>query len=102
MVVTDGVDGIADDGALVILLGFLKLLNGGRPGFVHHIKNFHGFGVRLIARLGGVDVNATTNEEHFFGGRQIRRARARSHLCEADAGGGRPRNGGPLEFGQAR
>ena len=69
MVVTDGVDGIADHGALVILLCFLKLLNGGRPGFVHDIKNFHGFGVGLITRLGRIDVNAAANEEHFFGGR---------------------------------
>ena len=101
MVVTDGVDGVADNGALVVLLGLLELLNGGGPGFVDDIKDFHGFGVGLIARLGGFNVNAAADEKHFFGGRQVRRARARSHLCEADAGRGRPRNGGPLEFGQA-
>ena len=69
MVVTDGVDGIADNGAFVILLGFLKLLDGGHPGFVRHIKNFHGFGVGFIACLRGVNVNAATDEEHFFGSR---------------------------------
>ena len=80
VVVADGVDGIAHHGALVVLLRFLKLLNGRHPCFVDKVKHLNGLRVGFIARLRRVDVNASADEKDFLGRRKVGRARTGSHL----------------------
>ena len=69
VVITDGVDGIAHHGALVVLLRFLKLLNGRHPGFVDKVKHLDGLRVGFITRLRRINVNASADEKHFLGRR---------------------------------
>ena len=71
MVVTNGVDFVADDRTTVELLGFLELFNGRAPCFVDHVKDFHRLCVRLIACLGRVNVDATTYEKDLVGGWKV-------------------------------
>ena len=102
VMVADGVDGIAHHRALVVLLRFLKLLNGRHPCFVDEVKHLDGLRVGFITRLRRVDVNASANQKHFLGCRKVGRTRTGSHLGQANTGRGRPRHGRSLEFGQAR
>ena len=102
VVVADGIDGIAHHGALVVLLRFLKLLNGRHPSFVDKVEHLDGLRVGFITRLRRVNVNASADEKHFLGRWKVGGTRTGSHLGQANTGRGRPRHGRSLEFGQAR
>ena len=49
--VANGVNGVINYCALVVLLGFFELFSRRLPCLVDHVKNFHGLRVGLITGL---------------------------------------------------
>ena len=79
MMVAHGVNFVADHGATMVLLCFLKFFDGRTPCLVHDIENLNRFRVGFITCLSRVNVNAAADEEHFIGRWEVSRTSPSPH-----------------------